>query len=110
MPVPPPATLAPCTVRGLVLDGPPAAWCPPWCAAHDVNPESDGSTLHVHHGIPAEVAGYRVQLRQGVYVEADGSRAEPGGVEVVLGGDAVTLDEARQLVAALALAAATGAG
>ena len=54
-------------------------------------------------------AGHRVQVRQGVFLEPDGS-VTPSTVEVVLDSDPMSVDDARQLAAAIAQAAATAGG
>ena len=87
---------------------PPAPACPDWCTSHYVNPEPDGTTQVVHHGT-ADVAGYHVGTRLGLYVETDGSLSiDP--VEVVIDCQAITVDEARQLIARLTLAVEIAGG
>ena len=81
---------------------PPAPACPGWCTQHDVNPELDGTTQVVHHGT-VNVGGYDVGNRLGLYVELDGS-LDVDPVEVVIDCQAITVDEARQLIARLTLA------
>ena len=81
---------------------PAAAACPPWCTSHDATLDSDDTTLVIHRAT-VDVAGYHVGSRVGVSVETDGSLTiDP--VEVVVDGQAVTVAEARQLIARLTLA------
>ena len=81
---------------------PAEAACPSWCTSHDATLDSDDSTLVIHRAT-ADVAGYRVGSRLGVFVETDGAlTVDP--VEVVIDGQAVTVAEARRLIARLTLA------
>lgn len=79
--------------------------CPSWCVDHDVVPDSDGSTLIVHRGAWLDGRG-RVRVRQGVYVETDGT-VTPSPATLVLNGDEHDLADTRELVAAMALGART---
>ena len=86
--------------------------CPWWCTdPHTGEPflDSDGSTLVVHRWHVTTTAGHHVQVRAGVFIEPDGS-VTPSSVEVVLDSEAMSVEDAHRLRAALGVAAALAGG
>ena len=85
--------------------------CPWWCTdPHTEEPflDSDGSTLVTHRWtVPA--GRYSVHVQAGVFIEPDG-RVTPSSVEVVLDSQAMSLEDAQRLRAALGVAAEIAGG
>lgn len=99
----------------IMLDTPtmaalPSFGCPRWCdqpAGHPAElTDTDGSRMFVHRGVVLDgAAGRHVSLRQAVTAYADGTVRHEAAELVIDGVEAYTLDEARSLLAALAVGA-----
>lgn len=100
----------------MMLDNPPTAAlpplaCPAWCQQQAGHPseldDTDGTRMFVHHGVVLDDAGGRhLALRQAVTEHPDGTITHDAAELVIDGVELYTLNEARALLAGLALGAA----
>ncbi|MDN5919685.1 MAG: hypothetical protein L0I76_32070 [Pseudonocardia sp.] len=94
----------------------PTGFCPPWCTLAGHSPALDpidGTTLVEHRGtVLPDAAGHSIELVETVETSAAGT-ARSNGPRLIIDGrsdEALSVDEARQFLAGLALAAELATG